>query len=218
MERRYSELRGYLALARIRAVYQTVAAIAAITALGWIVGGREFHVHQESDFAVPWLILLPFGSAAAIAASLESEVTVWEAASPRLVGRLVGAFVLALTGVAAVGVAVDTAGLSGPYSLPTALRNLFAFLGAGLICGRAFGPRLSWLAPLVWALASLTVGSGADNAGVTRIAIWAWPLLPDGGSAAIPASTATIGSAALFIFGLAASCHVRAGTSRNRWL
>lgn len=198
--------RGLVLYAKSRAFLPAAAATMAVAVVGLALGGARLRLSEASAFAVPWVVLLPMATAVVLAMSLESPMRRLEAGAPRRLSGVKLLHIALLTALGTAGSAINTVGLSGPYSLPAALRNEASFVGIALLGGVALGFRLSWLAPMAWAFASLSAGlkEGRPNA-------WALPIAPNADQAAAWVSLG------IFLLGTLTAC-LSMTPLRHRWV
>lgn len=139
-------------------------------ALAWIVVaallGWFWLTRWDDAPVVLAVVALPLLPAAVIAATARSPFGDVEeiACRPLPVFR-----VLHLSGLIALGAGVlaVAASVATGDDLPLALaRTLVGYAGLALLCGRLFGSRIAWLAPLAYAAITLYLDPGSR---------WAWP-------------------------------------------
>jgi hypothetical protein len=151
-----------------------IGLIVLLGGIGILVGGSKLRLSEDSAYAVPWLVLLPAGTAAVTSMSLDSRMRTAERLASRRMSVVIATHLLALLALSLVASAVNLVGIDGPYSFMAAARNVAGFTGIALLGSQLSGYRLSWIWPLGWAFCCVSFGL---HEGVPSR--WALAILPD---------------------------------------
>jgi len=167
-------VRGIVLYIRSRHVMSALAAIVIVGIGGLVLTPVTFKIEDYSETAVPWVVLLPLLSAAAIGISLRSAAPEIDSTGYRRLGLWRAAQVGLLSATALVSVVAVTSQLEGSIGQLAGVRNFIGFLGLSLLSGCLLGGRMAWLFPVVQALAAATIGNPTGDGPP-----WDWPVRVD---------------------------------------
>jgi hypothetical protein len=180
--------------ARSRRLPGALAALALLALAGTALGTAQFRPHEESEYGIPWVVLVPVLMACVVAVSTESPFPDFDATRSRPLAPARGAHVMALLATAALGTWWTAHSLPAPFTEAAALRNLALLCGLGLLGTVVVAPSLAWVAPLTYGTTVLLVGNETG-----RVRGWAWLLMPDN------SHPATVAALVCFLAGMAAA-------------
>jgi hypothetical protein len=148
--------------------------VLALQLLGLLIGKTQLQLHEDSAFAVPWVVLLPSASAIVIGLAAGSAATDLERQAARRLGVLRLCSCLSLVVLAAIGAAILGSRTAGPYGTVAAVRNSIGTCGLALLAAATLGSRFSWILPVAWTALAMTLsGEGLQDRYL------AWPVAPD---------------------------------------
>jgi len=186
---------GLVLYARSRRLGWVAVGLVAVAAAISLIGAAYVGLDEYGDMALlPTVVLGPVPAAILILVTIDEPSAEIARAGARLLhwwrlghlGVLVG-----VTG-AALSPLARHAGMAWGY--PTAVRNLFGYLGIGLVAGAIWGAKWAWAGPMLYGLGGFLLEAQSRSGSLLY-----WPARPDADTAALIAasSLAVIGVAAI---------------------
>lgn len=162
---------GWTLMAKSRSLLPAAAGCGLASVLTYLVGGQLFPVRYGST-DVPYAALLPLICACCIGVSTRAQFDEWERSAAISASLLRAVALAAILLVSVVGVGVAAAMLPEPVSAAASLRNLLGLTGLALLTSSVTGSGTSWVLPLAYVVAAVTLSVGNDYP------LWAWLLRP----------------------------------------
>jgi hypothetical protein len=194
-------MRGLVLYARSRHLWVVAASLVAVGVAVSLVGAAYVGLDEYGDMALlPAAVLGPVPAAILILVTIDEPSAEIALAGARRLHwwRLGHLTLLSAVPVAAYAPLARHSDMAWGY--PTAVRNLFGYLGIGLVAGAIWGARWAWTGPMLYGLGGFLIEAQSRSGSLVY-----WPARPDRDTAAWMAASS------LTLVGLAAISRRRTG-------
>ncbi|CAA9562992.1 MAG: hypothetical protein AVDCRST_MAG70-1815 [uncultured Thermomicrobiales bacterium] len=160
---------------RSRLLGTAVAIVIASASIGWYL------LDQSTDPGITKILLLlaPVGAATAIGISARSPFGETERITSFHLPALRLGHMLALLAVSAAALTWANGTEPDAWTEWVMVRNLAGYAGLSLLTARLFGPSISWLPPVAYAMSTFIAIGGIHFDDMTDTQRrWGWPVLP----------------------------------------
>lgn len=169
-------MRGFVLYSRCRRLPWAVAALVLVGAVASLVGAVYVGRDEFGDMALlPTVVLGPLPAAALILVTIDEPSMEIALAGWRNLQRWRLGHVAALVAIPIVAYLPLATHSGMAWGYPSAIRNLFGYLGIGLAVGAIWGAKWAWAGPLLYGMGGFLL-----EAQIRSESLLYWPARPDG--------------------------------------